>query len=72
MIQTGADLSAARKRLGMSVYALARALRLGGEREQSGKRVREMENGARPVTGPVAVAVEAMLEGFTPEGFTPD
>lgn len=71
MIQTGADLSAARRRLGWSVYTLAKALRLSGDRLQTGKRVREMESGAREIWGPVAVAVESFLAGFRPEGFDP-
>lgn len=65
-ITNGSDLKAARKRLGWSVYQLAAALRLDGSREQVGKRVREMEAGSRPVWGPIAVAVEAFLAGFTP------
>lgn len=70
MINTGADLSRARQRLGWSVYALARALRLTGDRLQSGKRVRDMEDGAKPISGPVSVAVEAFETGFRPEGFS--
>lgn len=69
MIETPADLHQARRRLGWSVYKLARALRLTGDREQQGKRVREMENGAKPISGPVTVAVEAFEEGYRPDGF---
>jgi transcriptional regulator with XRE-family HTH domain len=71
MIQGGDDLKRAREQLGWTLFVMARALRLGGDREQSSKRVREMENGARPVSGPVAVAVEGFLEGHRPEGFDP-
>ena len=67
MIKTGADLAKARNQLGWSVYELADALRLNGEREQAGKRIREMENGAREISGPMAVAVEAFVAGFRPD-----
>lgn len=69
MIETPADLEQARTQLGWSLWDMARALRLNGEREQAAKRVREMENGARQISGPVAVAVEAFVDGWRPEGF---
>lgn len=72
MIQTGDDIADARKRLGWSVYTLARALRLAGDRETTATRVRQMERGAREIGGPTTVAVEAFLTGFRPEGFDPD
>jgi hypothetical protein len=53
----------ARKRLGMSPTELGQALRLKGD---AGGHVREIEDGARPVTGPISVAVEAMLTGWRP------
>ena len=46
----------ARHTLGLSCAALARALRVSGFRT-----VQRYETGERPVPGPVAVAVEAML-----------
>ncbi len=72
MIATGADLADARQALGMSVFELGFALRLEGGRKKAGDRVREMERGVRPVSGPVAVAVEAMLKGFFPDDFVPE
>lgn len=67
MITTGDDLKAARESLGMSTYDLGYALRLAGDHKRVGLRVREYESGRFPVSGPIAVAVEAMLAGFTPE-----
>jgi hypothetical protein len=72
MIENGRDLKRARQALGWSIYQMASALRLTGEREQAGRRVREMEDGTKPVTGPVQVAVEAFEAGFRPEGFSED
>jgi hypothetical protein len=67
MITTPDDLYRARKRLGWSVYEMADALRLTGTREKAGQRVREMEAGDKPISGPVAVAVESFLAGYWPE-----
>jgi hypothetical protein len=64
---TADELAAARRQLGWSIYELADALQLSGTREQAGKRVREMENGAREISGPVAVAVEAFIAGYRPK-----
>lgn len=36
---------------------------------KAGLRVLEMERGARPITGPVAIAVEAFSKGFVPAHF---
>lgn len=58
MILSGDDLHAARLELGYSVSELATKLRLGGD---GARRVRDMEMGTRPLTGPCAVAVELML-----------
>jgi len=49
---------------------MARALRLAQVETKGPDRVRDMESGAREVTGPVTVAVEAFLTGFRPHGFT--
>lgn len=72
MIETPEEFADARRALGWSVYQMARALRMGGDRDQVGKRVREMENGAKPISGPVAALTEALLQGFRPEGFRED
>jgi hypothetical protein len=69
MIKTGPHLKQAREALGWSPAELARALRLAGGDDQGEKRVLEMESGRRPISGPVTVAVEALLHGFLPDGF---
>jgi hypothetical protein len=69
---TGAELYAARARLGelwglghpVGVNELARALRLGKNGAGS---IMKMEAGERPVSGPMSVAIEAMLAGFRPQ-----
>lgn len=65
MIETPADLKSARHALGWSVSEMARALRMG-DTDQAAKRLREMESGRRDISGPVAVAVEALLTGWRP------
>jgi len=69
-IQTPDDLKAARARLGWSLRQMARALRLAGTPDKAATRVREMEDGRRDISGPVAVAVEAFLDGFRPDGWS--
>lgn len=65
MIKTADDVIRARAALGMSVNDLRDALRLSAA---TGNRViRRWEIGEVPVTGPAAVAIEAMLAGFVPE-----
>lgn len=65
MIKTADDVARARAELGMSVNDLRDALRLS---PKTGNRViRRWEIGEVPVTGPAAVAIEAMLAGFVPE-----
>jgi len=71
-ITTGADMKAARLAMGWSFRDMARALRLAQVETKGPDRVRDMESGAREVTGPVTVAVEAFLTGFRPHGFTAD
>ena len=71
-IHTPADLKAARARLGWSLRTMARALRLAGTPEKAATRVREMEDGRRPISGPVGVAVEAFADGWRPEGWSLD
>lgn len=63
----GADAKAARKQLGLTVNELADALRLSPQ--NGGRKVRRWEAGDVPVSGPVAVAIEAMLNGFYPKEF---
>jgi len=58
MITTPEDLRAARSRLGLSAAGLAAALRLGAN---GGRTVRRWESGQIAFSGPVAVAIEAML-----------
>ena len=70
MITTPADMKAARLRLGWSFRDMARALRLAQVETKGPDRVRDMENGARDISGPVTVAVEAFVSGFRPDGFT--
>lgn len=59
---TGDELKSARRDLGLSVRDMAAALRLSeanGERE-----IRRMESGEKIISGPISVAVEAMLNGY--------
>ncbi len=49
---------------------MARALRLAGTPEKAAARVREMEAGKRDISGPVQVAVEALLSGWRPTGWS--
>lgn len=66
----GPDIRAARATLGMMwglnrplhMSELGRALRLQGR--DPGASVRDWERGHTPVSGPVEVAIEAMLAGF--------
>lgn len=69
-VTTPDDLKAARQSLGWSLRQMARALRLAGTPEKAATRVREMEDGRREISGPVAVAVEAFVDGFRPEGWS--
>lgn len=54
------DLGGARQELGLSVTEMARALHLSLPNGRT--YIREMENGKRPVSGPVRAAVELMLK----------
>lgn len=64
MIRTPADLKAARRALGWSLSEMAGALRLTGANAE--RMLRDMEAGAKPISGPIAVAVEAYLSGWRP------
>ena len=55
--------------MGWSPADLARALRFAESHGAS--RILEMEAGKRQLSGPLTVAVEALLRGFLPDGFTP-
>ena len=67
MILTPEDLKAARHQLGWSLAEMAEALRMEGDPKNAATRIREIEDGRRPLTGPIAVSVEAFLSGFQPE-----
>lgn len=71
MIRTADDLKAARKELGWTISEMAHALRFTNG-EQGMKRLREMEDGRRDISGTICLAVEALLSGWRPEGFTLD
>ena len=59
---TADEFKAARKQLGMTVRQMAEALRLS---TTNGYRmIRRIESGEIAVSGPISVAVEAMLAGF--------
>ncbi len=61
---TPAELRAARVKLGLTQKALARELRMGEHGWQS---VSAWESGSRDIPGPVAVAVECLLNhSFAP------
>lgn len=71
---TGPELKAARHQLGAQ-WGLGRPLTttemgeiLGFSSVRPGDRVHDIERGHGRVTGPVALAVEAMLSGWKPEG----
>lgn len=66
------ELKSARHRLGWSLREMASALRLASAETKGADRVREMEDGRRPISGPVAVAVEAFAAGWRPQGFEDD
>jgi transcriptional regulator with XRE-family HTH domain len=68
-ISNGAAMKAARLALGWSLRDMARALRLAQIETKGPDRVRDMESGVRPISGPVTVSVEAFLTGFRPSGW---
>ena len=57
-------LKLARHRMGYSVNEMADALRLSPA--NGGTTVRKMEAGKVRITGPIMVAVDAMLKGYDP------
>lgn len=70
MAGPAAELKLARQILGWDALTLARALRLAGTPEKMAARVTDMEAGKRDISGPVQVAVEALLSGWRPTGWT--
>ena len=64
IIETADDLRIARKALGMTGAELARTLRLGFGGDRT---VRRWEAGDASISGPVAIAIEAMLDGYKPQ-----
>lgn len=70
MASPAAELKVARQILGWDQLTLARALRLAGTPEKMAARVNDMEAGKRDISGPVQVAIEALLSGWRPTGWT--
>lgn len=64
------EFRAARRVLGWDCLTMARALRLAGTDDKLVARINEMESGRREISGPVQVAVEALLSGWRPSGWT--
>lgn len=64
MIRTAEDVKAAKKKLGMSVNEIAEALRLSPA--SGSTTVRRWMSGRTEISGPAAVALEAMLDGYEP------
>lgn len=65
-IESGSDVRAARELLGWSVYQLAAALRMTAD--NGARRIREFEAGTRDIPGPTSLAIEALVDGFRPQG----
>lgn len=63
---TPAKLKLARIYMGYSVTEMADALRLSPD--NGGTIVRKMESGKVRISGPIMVAVDAMLKGYDPFG----
>ena len=61
---TPAKLKLARNRMGYSINDMADALRLSPD--NGGTTIRKMEAGKVRITGPIMVAVDAMLKGYDP------
>lgn len=64
---TPAKLKLARNRMGFSINDMAAALRLSPA--SGGTTIRKMEAGKVNITGPIMVAVDAMLKGYDPFGY---
>ena len=63
-------LKIARHSMGYSVNEMADALRLSPE--NGGTTIRKMESGKVRITGPIMVAVDAMLKGYDPFDYEDD
>jgi transcriptional regulator with XRE-family HTH domain len=63
---TPEKLKLARNHMGYSVNEMADALRLSPA--NGGTTVRKMEAGKINITGPISVAVDAMMKGYDPFG----
>ena len=61
---TPEKLKLARNHMGFSVNEMADALRLSPA--NGGTTIRKMEAGKINITGPISVAVDAMLKGYDP------
>jgi len=59
---TPAEIRAAREALGYSQTELAEALQMG---PNGADRIREWEQGKRPITGPASVAIRLMVASHT-------
>lgn len=55
-----------REQLGLSCLELADALELTGPAHRRREYVEQMEHGSRTISGPIRVALRAMLAGFAP------
>lgn len=64
---TPEKLKLARNYMGYSVNDMAAALRLSPD--NGGTTIRKMESGKINITGPIMVAVDAMLKGYDPFGY---
>ena len=63
-------LKLARHRMGYSVNEMADALRLSPA--SGGTTIRKMESGKVNITGPISVAVDAMMKGYDPFDYEDD
>lgn len=62
----GGDISLAREHLNMTCLELAQALELTGTNARKRDYVVSLEDGSRPISGPIRVALRAMLAGYRP------
>jgi DNA-binding XRE family transcriptional regulator len=67
---TPEKLKLARNYMGYSVNDMAAALRLSPE--NGGTTIRKMESGKVNITGPIMVAVDAMMKGYDPFDYEDD
>jgi DNA-binding XRE family transcriptional regulator len=67
---TPEKLKLARNHMGYSVNEMADALRLSPA--SGGTTIRKMESGKVNITGPISVAVDAMMKGYDPFDYEDD